>query len=78
MKWTYKEENTLEQRKKESQKIIAKYPDRIPVVLQRSPKARIADTEKTKFLVPTELTVGQFYHLIRKKIVLRPTSRQIF
>lgn len=31
MKWQYKEENSLEKRKAEGEKIRKKYPDRVPV-----------------------------------------------
>ena len=42
------------------------------------PKARIGDLDKKKYLVPSDLTVGQFYFLIRKRISLRPEDALFF
>merc|ERR1712202_115274 len=71
MKWQYKEEHPFE-------KIRRKYPDRVPVIVEKSPKARIGDLDKKKYLVPSDLTVGQFYFLIRKRISLRPEDALFF
>ena len=35
MKWTYKEENPFEKRRAEGEKIRRKYPDRIPVIVEK-------------------------------------------
>merc|ERR1712107_506129 len=70
MKWQYKEEHPFEKRRAEGEKIRRKYPDRVPVIVEKSPKARIGDLDKKKYLVPSDLTVGQFYFLIRKRISL--------
>jgi len=78
MKWQYKEENPFEKRKAEGEKIRKKYPDRIPVIVEKAPKSRIRDLDKKKYLVPADLTVGQFYFLIRKRIHLRPEEALYF
>uniref|UniRef100_A0A2K6DAT1 GABA type A receptor associated protein like 1 n=1 Tax=Macaca nemestrina TaxID=9545 RepID=A0A2K6DAT1_MACNE len=52
--------------------IRKKYPDRVPVIVEKAPKARVPDLDKRKYLVPSDLTNGQFYFLIRKRIHLRP------
>lgn len=46
--------------------------------MEKAPKARVADLDKKKYLVPTDLTVGQFYFLIRKRIHLRPEDALFF
>ncbi|XP_071277008.1 gamma-aminobutyric acid receptor-associated protein isoform X3 [Agelaius tricolor] len=71
MKFLYKEEHPFEKRRCEGEKIRKKYPDRVPVIVEKAPKARIGDLDKKKYLVPSDLTVGQFYFLIRKRIHLR-------
>merc|ERR1712186_59387 len=43
MKWQYKEEHPFEKRRAEGEKIRRKYPDRVPVIVEKSPKARIGD-----------------------------------
>ena len=44
----------------------------------RTPKARVGDLDKKKYLVPSDLTVGQFYFLIRKRIQLRAEDALFF
>ncbi|MFH4978936.1 hypothetical protein AB6A40_005645 [Gnathostoma spinigerum] len=78
MKWNYKEENSFEKRRAEGEKIRKKYPDRIPVIVERAPESHLPNLEKKKYLVPSDLTVGQFYFLIRKRISLRPEDTLFF
>mmetsp|Transcript_13795 Transcript_13795/g.27246 ORF Transcript_13795/g.27246 Transcript_13795/m.27246 type:complete len:121 (+) Transcript_13795:42-404(+) len=68
----FKEETPLETRKAESQRMRSKYPDRIPVIVEKAVGSDIPDVDKKKYLVPTDLTVGQFVHVIRKRIKLTP------
>ena len=56
----------------ESSRIISKYPDRIPVIVEKTGGSDIPDIDKCKFLVPKDLTVGQFVYVIRKRIKLSP------
>merc|ERR1711988_1877523 len=51
MKWQYKEEHPFEKRRTEGEKIRRKYPDGVPVIVEKSPKARIGDLDKKKYLV---------------------------
>ncbi|XP_053979928.1 gamma-aminobutyric acid receptor-associated protein [Hylaeus anthracinus] len=78
MKFMYKEGHPFEKRKAEGEKIRRKYPDRVPVIVEKAPKAKISDLDKQKYLVPSELTVGQFYFLIRKRIHLRSEDALFF
>lgn len=57
--------------KNEIQRIIAKYPDRIPVFCEKGPGCTLPDLDKRKFLVPFDLTAGQFQYVIRKRIKLQ-------
>ena len=59
-----------EQRSFESNRIRVKYPDRIPVIVEKSPKSDVPDLDKKKYLVPSDLTVGQFVYVIRKRVKL--------
>ena len=59
-----------EQRAFESSRIRAKYPDRIPVIVEKSPKSDVPELDKKKYLVPSDLTVGQFVYVIRKRVKL--------
>ncbi|XP_016742097.1 autophagy-related protein 8i isoform X4 [Gossypium hirsutum] len=48
-----------EQRLEESKTILAKYPDRIPVIIER-------------ILVPRDMLVGQFIHILSSRLHLSP------
>ena len=66
---SFKVENPLiTKRIAESSRIRAKYPDRIPVICEKAKGSPIADIDKQKFLVPADLTIGQFVYVIRKRI----------
>lgn len=68
----FKQEHDLEKRKSEAARIREKYPDRIPVIVEKADKSDIVDIDKKKYLVPADLTVGQFVYVIRKRIKLSP------
>jgi GABA(A) receptor-associated protein len=62
----------IEKRKSEAERIRAKYPDRVPVICEKADRSDIPDIDKKKYLVPADLTVGQFHYVIRKRIKLAP------
>lgn len=66
---TFKNKHSNEKRQKESNRIREKYPDRIPVIVEKSDSS-LPDLDKTKYLVPVDLTVGQFILVIRKRLTL--------
>lgn len=67
---------SLENRIDESRRICAKYPDRIPIIIEPSTTCKL-NIDKTKYLVPRDLTVGQFMYVIRKRLKL-PAEKAIF
>ena len=70
---SHKEEHPLDVRKASSASIRAKHPDRIPVIVEKRQRdASLPEIDKKKFLVPSDLTVGQFVYVIRKRIKLAP------
>eukprot|EP00193_Tetraselmis_chui_P002587 CAMPEP_0177760326 /NCGR_PEP_ID=MMETSP0491_2-20121128/5209_1 /TAXON_ID=63592 /ORGANISM="Tetraselmis chuii, Strain PLY429" /LENGTH=122 /DNA_ID=CAMNT_0019276221 /DNA_START=472 /DNA_END=840 /DNA_ORIENTATION=+ len=69
---TFKEEHPLEKRQSEAARIRDKYPERVPVIVEKAEKSDIPDIDKKKYLVPADLTVGQFVYVIRKRIKLSP------
>ena len=52
----------------ESSKIRQKYPERVPVIVEKVPRSQINDIDKRKFLVPSDISVAQFMWIIRKVI----------
>lgn len=55
----------------ELERIFEKYPGRVPVYVSKGAKSKLADVEKHKYLVPCEMTVGQFIYVLRKHIKLK-------
>ena len=74
---TFKHKFTFEQRKDEAHKIMLKHPDRIPVIVELSGKTSF-QLDKQKFLVPTNLTIGQFMYVIRKRLKITPEKAIFF
>jgi len=70
----FKDQHSLDKRIAESTRIRSKYPDRIPVIAEKSDKSDIPDIDKKKYLVPADLTMGQFLYVIRKRIKLSPDA----
>ncbi|CAG9462628.1 unnamed protein product [Pedinophyceae sp. YPF-701] len=68
----FRQEHPLEKRRAEAERIRDKYPDRIPVIVEKAERSDIPDIDKKKYLVPSDLTVGQFVYVIRKRIRLNP------
>ena len=73
----FKEEHSFEKRQQEAARIRAKYSDRIPVICEKAEKTDIPEIDKKKYLVPSDLTVGQFVYVIRKRLKL-PPQKAIF
>lgn len=72
MEFQFKQSSTFEHRHSESRRIRNKYPNRVPVIVEKSKSSSIPDLDKHKFLVPHDITVGQFVLVIRKRIKLSP------
>jgi len=65
---------TLTLKPEEYERIMKNYPDRVPVFVTKA-KTRhnnLPEITKKKFLAPSSLTVGEFIHVIRKWIKLKP------
>ena len=69
MEFRFKLENSdPDVRKKECEKIRVQFPEKIPIICEKDPKSNIKDIDKTKYLVPADLTVANFSGMIRKRI----------
>jgi GABA(A) receptor-associated protein len=69
---TFQREYSFERRKGEADRVLQKYTDRVPVIVEKSKDSILPDLDNRKFLVPKDLTVGQFIWVIRKRIRLAP------
>ncbi|KAM0984662.1 hypothetical protein EV2_012440 [Malus domestica] len=69
---SFKQEFSFDERVEESKLIISKYPDRVPVILERYSRTDLPEMEKKKFLVPRDMSVGQFMHILSSRLHLTP------
>ena len=68
---SFKHLYSLNQRKNECEKILLKYPNRIPIICEKNYNSTNApDIDKHKYLVSRDLTLGQFMHTIRQRMNL--------
>jgi len=75
--FAYKQDHPFEKRVAEAARIREKYPDRIPVICEKDVGSDIPAVDKRKYLIPMDLTVGQFVYVIRKRISI-PSDKAIF
>jgi len=62
----YRKEHSLEKRLNEVNNILKKYPYRIPVLI--STNSKDINLERHKYLVPRDITLSQFGHILRNNI----------
>ena len=77
--FNFKKRNNLADRLSESNRIRMKYPERIPIICEKtnSSSNSVPDLDKSKYLVPCDLTLGQFMFVIRKRMKL-PSENALF
>ena len=69
MEFQFKKDNPeVSERRKECDKILSQFPEKIPIICEKDPKSNIRDIDKTKYLVPADLSVTNFSLMIRKRI----------
>lgn len=74
---SFKRDHEFGERVNSSERAMSMYPDRVPVILERSESANMPAVDKVKYLVPRDITVGEFVYIIRKRIKLEP-ERALF
>lgn len=69
---SFKSEFSHAVRLKEGRRIRETYPDKIPIICEKSNVEKtIPQIDKKKYLVPIDLTLGQFIYVIRKRLQLK-------
>lgn len=70
---TYRDKYILKDRLTESSRILKKYTNRIPVIVEKDQRSKnIPNINRNKYLVPNDLSMGQFIYVIRKRLQLKP------
>ncbi|XP_014665956.1 PREDICTED: microtubule-associated proteins 1A/1B light chain 3C-like [Priapulus caudatus] len=68
---TFKQRKSFGTRKEEVASIRSKFPTKVPVIVERYHKERsLPAIDKTKFLVPQDLSMSQFLTIIRNRLHL--------
>ena len=70
---SFKDSKSEEKRKQESENIRRKYPDRIPIILEKFDN-KAPNLEKYKYLVPIDSTLSLLLFHIRTRVKLSPTA----
>ncbi|XP_060532784.1 microtubule-associated proteins 1A/1B light chain 3C-like isoform X2 [Cylas formicarius] len=66
-------------RKEEVMAIKTRFPNKVPVIVQRFHKERyLPQLEKTKFLVPQDITMSQFQTIIRNRIRISNPNQAMY
>jgi GABA(A) receptor-associated protein len=66
------QEESLDERRRQSNRLRSKFRDRVPVIANAANERTVAacgeGTPKSKYLVPNDLSFGEFMYIIRKRI----------
>ena len=57
--------------------ILKKYPERVPVYVTKKTGSDVEDIAKHKYLVPKDMTMGNFIYVLRNNITLK-SSQALF
>ena len=72
--WTdiqFKNKKTFDERRRNAQAVLKKYPDRVPIICERANRYA-PKLDRNKYLVPKDISMGDFMFIIRKRMNLSP------
>ena len=65
----FKKRYSFNKRTNEALKVMDKYPNRAPIIVEKSRHATdIPNIDRKKYLVPKDITVAEFIYIIRKRL----------
>jgi GABA(A) receptor-associated protein len=70
----FKETHSFAKRKEEYLRIKLKHPNKIPIICEKHHNSTLPTNNKQKYLVDSDLTLGHFLYVIRKRIKLDPNQ----
>jgi GABA(A) receptor-associated protein len=67
----FKKANSIDKRLKESTRVLDKFPDKVPVICEPGKNSHgLPKIDKSKFLVPKDITIAHFVMIIRGRLRL--------
>ena len=66
------------ERKKESTKILRKYPNMVPIIIEKSDRSEIEDIDKHNYIFKKSAIFGYVMKVIRKKLKLDSSTSLYF
>jgi GABA(A) receptor-associated protein len=73
--FTFDKKYSFKSRIAEASRVLARHPDRVPVIVEKDPNSTtVGEIDKHKYLVPKTLTMGQFQHIVRKRLRVGPET----
>ena len=79
MSYSFREINSLEKRRLEFDRIKLKYPDRVPVIVEKFTGDKyLPFFLKNKYIVPENTTVGQLLYMVRNKLPISANMALFF
>ncbi|XP_072123250.1 microtubule-associated protein 1 light chain 3 gamma-like [Mobula birostris] len=71
----FKHQKSFAARKEESALMRSKYPQRVPVIVERYPGEKyLSNLDRNKYLVPHDELMGYFVSVIRNRLALKPNQ----
>lgn len=72
LRFKYQEEQSFESRFEEAKKMRTKFPQKVPIIVEKNPKSQVENIDKRKYIFPSEYTTGQLMTVIRERLKLKP------
>ena len=70
-RYTIQKNTTFEARQTETNRVLTKYPKRIPIYCEAvGAQSNTLELSKNKYLVPKDLVIGQFLAVVRQRVKL--------